>query len=394
VQREYEIAPRASRVVPSPSNDAVSATAPPALLNAIATRAGAETSPEFHAAALNRFAGSRASQSAPLLLRLQQTYGNSYVQRVLNLAGQKEGEVSPHVETAIERARGGGQSLDQSVRREMEPAFGADFSRVRVHTDSEAHSLNRAVNAVAFTTGQDIFFRQGEYQPHASSGKKLLAHELTHVVQQSENAIQPKLVLGEPNDPYEQQAERVSKTVLSRLEDEHAPTTGYPAASARVQRKCACGGSAGSEGECEECRNKHEGAVQRALRLQKQDDAAQSGATQSAGGGSSPAATGVATGGGCRRSLNVPCPGSLANAVEIPPPEGLGQITNLLNEGSCKLSVGGIDASGKVIEPHVFLDPGQGLNVFVVPPGSVKTVVACFTDCTGIGKLSYAYACA
>ena len=71
------------------------------------------------------------------------------------------GEVAPQVQSAIESAHGGGQALDSQVQQKMESAFGADFSAVPVHTDGEAHALNEAVNAAAFTTGQDIFFRQG-----------------------------------------------------------------------------------------------------------------------------------------------------------------------------------------------------------------------------------------
>jgi hypothetical protein len=74
----------------------------------------------------------------------------------------------------------------------MEPAFGADFSGVRVHSDSKAHGLNQSLQARAFTTGQDIFFRGGEYNPGSSAGKELVAHELTHVVQQNGPAVAKK----------------------------------------------------------------------------------------------------------------------------------------------------------------------------------------------------------
>jgi hypothetical protein len=95
------------------------------------------------------------------------------------------GEVETSVEQQIRQSQGGGRSLDAGVRRSMEGAFGADFSGVRVHTDSKADTLNRSLNARAFTTGKDLFFRRGEYNPGNSGGKQLLAHELTHVVQQS-----------------------------------------------------------------------------------------------------------------------------------------------------------------------------------------------------------------
>jgi hypothetical protein len=73
----------------------------------------------------------------------------------------------------------------------MELAFGADFEGVRLHTDSQADRLNSAINARAFTIGQDIFFAQGEYQPTNAFGCHLLAHELTHTLQQSGRIIRP-----------------------------------------------------------------------------------------------------------------------------------------------------------------------------------------------------------
>ncbi len=101
-------------------------------------------------------------------------------------SGVGEGaSVTQDVEQGIQHAKGGGQTLDESVREPMEQAFGADFSRVKVHADSNADMLNRSISARAFTTGQDIFFKQGEYNPGSRGGQELLAHELTHVVQQT-----------------------------------------------------------------------------------------------------------------------------------------------------------------------------------------------------------------
>lgn len=91
---------------------------------------------------------------------------------------------SPQTQQGIQRTRGGGKPIDQAVRGSMEQAFGADFSGVRVHADGKADQLNRSLNARAFTTGPDIYFKQGEYQPGSQPGQKLLAHELTHIVQQ------------------------------------------------------------------------------------------------------------------------------------------------------------------------------------------------------------------
>jgi hypothetical protein len=149
---------------------------------------------------------------------LQRQYGNRYVQRVLALARKAdgEGEASHDVEQAIQRARGGGQALDSGVRAQMEPAFDADFSGVRVHADAQADTLNRALNARAFTTGQDIFFSQGAYNAGSSSGRELLAHELTHVVQQNGEQVQAKLTVGRPGDHYEQEADQVARAVMQQ----------------------------------------------------------------------------------------------------------------------------------------------------------------------------------
>jgi hypothetical protein len=97
------------------------------------------------------------------------------------------------VEAAIEGARRGGQPLPDGTRAAMESALGADFGGVRVHTDRESGALNEALSARAFTTGQDIFFKQGEYAPGSAEGQRLLAHELTHVVQQRQVRLKPAL---------------------------------------------------------------------------------------------------------------------------------------------------------------------------------------------------------
>ncbi len=93
--------------------------------------------------------------------------------------------MSKDIEMHINSARGGGQPLADNIKKPMEQAFGADFSGVRTHTDSEADRLNKQLSARAFTTGKDIFFREGEYSPGSASGQHIIAHELTHVVQQS-----------------------------------------------------------------------------------------------------------------------------------------------------------------------------------------------------------------
>lgn len=100
-------------------------------------------------------------------------------------AGGAGPAATPNLEARLGRSRGGGQAIAEPHRRYFEARFGFDFSRIRIHADAEADAMNRAVNARAFTTGRDVYFRQGEYHPDSTSGRHLLAHELTHVIQQS-----------------------------------------------------------------------------------------------------------------------------------------------------------------------------------------------------------------
>ncbi len=97
---------------------------------------------------------------------------------------------SPDLEASINQEKGRGESIPQRIRQPIENVLGTDFSEVKVHTDDRSHQLNRSIQSKAFTTGKDIFFRQGAYNPGSRGGQELIAHELTHVVQQNSNAIQ------------------------------------------------------------------------------------------------------------------------------------------------------------------------------------------------------------
>jgi hypothetical protein len=191
-------------------------------------------SPDRTAAALHRMTGGHIGRAAHLMTGLQQHAGNRYTRRVVNqsraiqaklMVGQSSSphereadSVARHItsgrapgapptsfrgaatpmgrdtEGAINRARGRGQPLPPSTRDEMGHALGADLDGVRVHADGGADLLSRGLKARAFTTGQDIFFRRGEYNPGSGPGKELLAHELTHVVQQTTEQTSPGLV--------------------------------------------------------------------------------------------------------------------------------------------------------------------------------------------------------
>jgi len=139
------------------------------------------------------------SASADQIVQLQRQYGNRAVQRLIQRAQAKDvqrkaavglegGAVEGGLQNQINSARGGGQPLDRTVGSKIGGALGADFNNVRVHTDSKSDNLNRSLSAKAFTLGSDVFFSKGAYNPGTHSGKQLLAHELTHVVQQTGGA--------------------------------------------------------------------------------------------------------------------------------------------------------------------------------------------------------------
>jgi hypothetical protein len=100
--------------------------------------------------------------------------------------------VSDAVNNQIASTRGTGSALDSSTKNFMESRFSADFSNVSIHTDSQSVALSSGLNAQAFTVGSDVYFNSGKYRPDSSEGKHLLAHELTHVVQQQGNMISKK----------------------------------------------------------------------------------------------------------------------------------------------------------------------------------------------------------
>ena len=111
-----------------------------------------------------------------------------------------------------------GRPLDPATRAYMEPRFGHDFGRVRVHSDAKAAESARAVNALAYTVGRDVVFGAGQYAPTTSAGRRLVAHELTHVVQQrgvgAGLARQPRAV-GPASDAHERAANRHAEQIVS-----------------------------------------------------------------------------------------------------------------------------------------------------------------------------------
>jgi hypothetical protein len=108
-----------------------------------------------------------------------------------------------------------GEPLDIGTRALMEPRFGHDFSKVRIHTDGKAAESAKAVDALAYTVGQNIVFGAGQYAPGTSAGKGLLAHELVHTLQQSnQKSFQNKLDVGKHDDVFEREADKIASRVL------------------------------------------------------------------------------------------------------------------------------------------------------------------------------------
>lgn len=178
---------------------------------------------EDMAGTLHALASGRPEAIGPAgLLHLQRTAGNAGVSSLL---ADEESPVKDVV------GSGGGQPLDAGVREDMEGRFGADFGDVRVHTDDKATDSAKAVGAHAYTAGTDVVFQRDQYAPETDAGKHMLAHELTHVLQQRAGPVDGTpapggINLSHPSDRFEQEATATADHVLSA-----------PAPSAAVQRQ-------------------------------------------------------------------------------------------------------------------------------------------------------------
>lgn len=99
--------------------------------------------------------------------------------------GKKSEKDDSDIEGRLNQSRGSGSPMDKDVKNEMESKFGSDFSNVNIHTNSNAVQMSQDMGAQAFTNGNDVYFNKGKYNPNTKEGKHLLAHELTHTVQQT-----------------------------------------------------------------------------------------------------------------------------------------------------------------------------------------------------------------
>ncbi len=123
-------------------------------------------------------------------------------------------EVPPTVYDTLKQP---GQPLNDDTQKFMESRFGHDFSGVRVHTDGRATESARAVNALAYTVGRNVVFGAGQYSPGTIAGKRLLAHELAHTIQQSQIALSPPshIEISAPTNKMEGQAEAITHNLLA-----------------------------------------------------------------------------------------------------------------------------------------------------------------------------------
>jgi Domain of unknown function (DUF4157) len=162
------------------------------------------------------------------VLGLQRVAGNAAVARLINPEQSDDQQRSPVLDVV---GRGDGEPLMPAVRGRMEKALGADFADVRVHVGPKAAASAEAVQARAYTVGNEIVFARGSYEPGTQGGERMLAHELTHVIQQRSGPVEGTPVAGgialsDPNDRFERAAEAdadrvtASAPAVQRQEDE------------------------------------------------------------------------------------------------------------------------------------------------------------------------------
>ncbi|MBP2322522.1 hypothetical protein JOF56_002907 [Kibdelosporangium banguiense] len=144
--------------------------------------------------------------------------GNQMVARLVE--GASSGLPGDDVATRIRSQLGGGSPLPAQLRSEMESGLGQSLGDVRLHTDSTAANLSSQLGAHAFTTGNDVFFNSGAYNPSTSEGYSTLAHEITHTVQQSAgpvagSEVSPGLSVSDPSDSFERHAHETAEKLTA-----------------------------------------------------------------------------------------------------------------------------------------------------------------------------------
>ncbi|MEV0425875.1 DUF4157 domain-containing protein [Micromonospora sp. NPDC050495] len=215
---------------------------------------------------------------APGLLGLQRAVGNQAVGELLEPTAPR----SPVHDVVTS----GGTPLAPEIRADMEARFGGqDFGDVRVHTDQAAHDSARAVNAQAYTVGSNIVFQRGGYDPTSPAGQHVLAHELTHVVQQRSGPVDGTdtgggVKVSDPSDRFEREAVATADRLMS------APPTAAPAAAASPATAAP---AAAAPASAVQRAVDHDGPdhppVQRAEEMSEEDESAQTYVQRQEAGG-------------------------------------------------------------------------------------------------------------
>ena len=172
------------------------------------------------------------------IVALQKAYGNRLIQRMYSDSQVSDEEASWNYHSVddfqehipedsdeqlaqrVEKAIGTGNQLDSDVLGDLESGLGVNLTNLRIHQDAEADSLAHSFKAAAFTTGSDIFFRHGTFNPRTENGFRLLAHETAHVVQQRDSSLaisenSGPLTISEPSDQFEQEADAAAEKIVA-----------------------------------------------------------------------------------------------------------------------------------------------------------------------------------
>ncbi|HET7461546.1 MAG TPA: DUF4157 domain-containing protein [Longimicrobium sp.] len=156
-----------------------------------------------------------AAPAQPASMAMPRAAGNQAMLRM----GRGRGEAGPAggdgLAAALRATRGAGRPLDEAPRAWLGASLGADLGAVRVHTGPDAARLSRSLGAEAFTWGRNLYFGEGRYRPGSGAGMRLLAHEVTHALQQGmhDDAAHGPLRVSDPGDGAEREAERVAGRV-------------------------------------------------------------------------------------------------------------------------------------------------------------------------------------
>jgi hypothetical protein len=166
-----------------------------------------------------------------------QCSGTQQLQRRAADASHVSSGLAPIIHDVL---RSPGQPLDAGTRAFFEPRLSHDLSKVRIHINGKAAESARAVRALAYTVGQDIVFNAARYQPRSKEGRKVLAHELIHVAQQARGPVTGVpmgggLTISHPDDPFERQAEEISKRIL--MSESSSPNASPPSPTTHATSK-------------------------------------------------------------------------------------------------------------------------------------------------------------